>query len=171
MNNKIVASQTNTILDDLAVEIGLRATILLAAWWGGNNIVVPATRPERSVLASIIGEEPVRRLSAIYGGEQIFIPRLTWFAEIRRARQVHNLLKIGLAREEVARVMIMTTREVDDMSEIGRFAAQVVAHEHTSRNVPPDYELDEPKLRGARGGKKPRRQAAKRPAATGDGKG
>ncbi|WP_269497253.1 hypothetical protein [Castellaniella sp. S9] len=157
MNNKIVASQTNTILDDLAVDIGLRATILLAAWWGGNNIVVPAMRPERSVLASIIGEEPARRLSALYGGEQIFIPRLTWFAEIRKARQVHNLLKIGLARDEVARVMIMTVREVDDMSKIGQFAAQVVEHEHTARRTPPDYELDEPKLRGGRGGKKPRR--------------
>lgn len=153
MNNKIAASQTNTILDDLAVEIGLRATILLAAWWGGNNIVVPATRPERSVLATIIGEEPTRRLAATYGGEQLFIPRLTWFAEIRKARQVYNLLKIGLGRDEVARVMVMTVREVDDMAKIGEFAARVVAHDGSHI----DSSVDEPDLRGGRGGKKPRR--------------
>ncbi|WP_323017758.1 hypothetical protein [Castellaniella sp.] len=73
MNNKLAASQKNTVLDDIAAEIEMRATILLAAWWGGRNIVVPDTRPEHSVIAKVIGEEAARRLSAVWPGAQIFV--------------------------------------------------------------------------------------------------
>lgn len=157
MNNKIAASQRNTVLDDIAAEIGLRATILLAAWWGGSNIVVPDTRPERSVIAKVIGEDAACRLSAVWPGAQIFVPRLTWFEEIRKARQVHNLRARGLDWDDIAKVMVMTRREVEDMGEIGRFAAEAVAQEKTGRIAPPLFELERPQVRGGRGG-----QAAKK---------
>lgn len=159
MNNKIAASQRNTVLDDIAAEIGLRATILLAAWWGGRNIVVPDTRPEHSVIAKVIGEEATRRLSAVWPGAQIFIPRLNWFEEIRKARQVHNLRARGLEWSEIAQVMVMTRREVEDMGEIGRFAAEAIAQEKTGRRAPTLFELEPPKIRGGRGGQSSRRQA------------
>lgn len=159
MNNKIAASQRNTVLDDIAAEIGLRATILLAAWWGGRNIVVPDTRPEHSVIAKVIGEEATRRLSAVWPGAQIFVPRLNWFEEIRKARQVHNLRARGLEWGEIAQVMVMTRREVEDMGEIGRFAAEAIAQEKTGRHATPLFELESPNVRGGRGG-----QGGKRPA-------
>ncbi|CAM3794501.1 hypothetical protein [Castellaniella denitrificans] len=165
MNNKIAASQKNTVLDDIAAEIGLRATILLAAWWGGRNIVVPDTRPEHSVIAKVIGEEAARRLSAAWPGAQIFVPRLTWFEEIRKARQVHNLRARGLAWPEIAQVMVMTRREVEDMGEIGRFAAEAVAQEKTGRIAAPLFELERPQVRGGRGGQTPKR--TNRPAKPG----
>lgn len=152
MNNKLAASQKNTVLDDIAAEIGLRATILLAAWWGGRNIVIPDTRPEHSVIAKVIGEDATRRLSAAWPGAQIFVPRLNWFEEIRKARQVHNLRARGLDWGDIAQVMVMTRREVEDMGEIGRFAAEAVAQENTGRRTPPIFELEPPKLRGGRGG-------------------
>lgn len=163
MNNKIAASQRNTVLDDIAVEIGLRATILLAAWWGGRNIVVPDTRPEHSVIAKVIGEDAARRLSAAWPGAQIFVPRLTWFEEIRKARQVHNLRARGLDWADIAQVMVMTRREVEDMGEIGRFAAEAVAQEKTGRITPPVFELEQPKLRGGRGGQASRRARRSEP--------
>ncbi|NYT62378.1 hypothetical protein H0A66_08645 [Alcaligenaceae bacterium] len=158
MKNKLAASQKNTVLDDIAAEIGLRATILLAAWWGGRNIVVPDTRPEHSVIAKVIGEDATRRLSAVWPGAQIFVPRLNWFEEIRKARQVHNLRARGLDWGDIAQVMVMTRREVEDMGEIGRFAAEAVAQESTGRRMPPLFELEQPKVRGGRGG-----QASKKP--------
>lgn len=165
MNNKIAASQTNTVLDDIAAEIGLRATILLAAWWGGRNIVVPDTRPEHSVIAKVIGEEATRRLSAAWPGAQIFVPRLNWFEEIRKARQVHNLRARGLDWGDIAQVMVMTRREVEDMGEIGRFAAEAVAQESTGRRMPPLFDLEIPKVRGGRGGQASKKAAKTEPQA------
>lgn len=150
--NRFAASQRNTVLEDIAAEIGLRATVLLAAWWGGRNIVVPSIRPERSVIAQVIGEEAARRLSAAYSGEQIFIPRLNWFEEIRKARQVHNLRARGFESDEIAKLMVMTRREVEDMSEIGRFAAEAVAMESADRGGPSLLDIEPPKLRGSTGG-------------------
>lgn len=164
--NRFAASQRNTVLEDIAAEIGLRATVLLAAWWGGRNIVVPAARPERSAIAKIIGEEAARRLSAAYAGEQIFVPRLNWFEEIRKARQVHNLRARGFESDEIAKLMVLTRREVEDMAEIGRFAADAVAMEQTDRNGPPLFELAPPKLRGSQGGQTARRQRRQQPKVT-----
>lgn len=157
-NNKIAASQRNTVLEDLAAEIGLRATVLLAAWWGGKNIVVPDTRPERSVIAKVIGEDAARRLSAAYAGEQIFIPRLNWFEEIRKARQVYNLRARGFAFDEIAQIMVLTRREVEDMAEVGRFATDVVAQERAGRRGPQLLDLEPPQVRGGQGGQPTKRE-------------
>lgn len=151
-NNRIAASKRNTVLEDLAAEIGLRATVLLAAWWGGKNIVVPNTRPERSVIAKVIGEEAACRLSAAYPGEQIFIPRLNWFEEVRQARQVYNLRARGFAIDEIAQIMVLTRREVEDMADVGRFAAEAVAQENAGRSGPQLLDLEPPMVRGGQGG-------------------
>jgi len=159
-NSRIAASHRNTVLDDLAAEIGLRATVLLAAWWGGKNIVVPTTRPERSVIAKVIGEHAARRLSAAYAGEQIFIPRLNWFEEVRKARQVYNLRARGFGIDEIAQIMVLTRREVEDMADVGRFATEAVALERGGRRGPLLYDLEPPKIRGGQGGQPTKRQRA-----------
>jgi len=153
MSTRLSASQRNTILEDLAALIGLRATVLLAAWWGGCNIVVPAKRPDTSVIAKVIGEAPARRLSEAFGGEQLFIPRMNWFEEVRRARQVHNLRSRGIPDADIAQIMVMTRREVADMAEIGRFASEAEAMEKSDRRGSlPLFDLTPPRVRGARGG-------------------
>ncbi|KXA71076.1 hypothetical protein [Bordetella hinzii] len=166
-NNKLAASQRNTVLDDIVAVIGLRATVLLAAWWGGRNIVVPDSRPERSVIARVIGEEAARRLSAAYPAEQIFIPRLNWFEEVRKARQVYNLRARGFAFDEIAQLMVLTKREVEDMAEVGRFAAEAVAMERADRRGPQLFDLELPQVRGGRGGQPSKR--ASRAAKNGGG--
>jgi len=133
MSTRLSASQRNTVLEDLSAIIGLRATVLLAAWWGGRNIVIPATRPETSVITKVIGVEATRRLSDAYGAEQIFIPNLNWFEEVRRAKQVHALRARGIPDAEIAQIMVMTRREVADMAEVGRFAAEAIALEKADR--------------------------------------
>ncbi|WP_323017759.1 hypothetical protein [Castellaniella sp.] len=78
--------------------------------------------------------------------------RLNWFEEIRKARQVHNLRARGLGWNEIAQVMVMTRREVEEMGEIGRFATEAIAQEKTGRSVNPLFELERPQVRGGRGG-------------------
>jgi len=153
MSTRLAASQKNTVLDDLSAIIGLRATVLLAAWWGGRNIVIPAQRPETSVIAKVIGVEATRRLSESYGAEQIFIPSLNWFEEVRRAKQVHALRARGIPDAEIAQIMVMTRREVADMAEVGRFAAEATAMEKADRRGCLSLlELEPPQVRGGRGG-------------------
>jgi len=154
MSTRLSASQRNTVLEDLSVIIGLRATVLLAAWWGGRNIVIPAQRPETSVIAKVIGVEATRRLSESYGAEQIFIPSLNWFEEVRRAKQVHALRARGIPDAEIAQIMVMTRREVADMAEVGRFAAEATALEKADRRGHLSLlELEPPQVRGGRGGR------------------
>jgi len=163
MSTRLSASQRNTVLEDLSAIIGLRATVLLAAWWGGRNIVIPATRPETSVIAKVIGVEATRRLSESYGAEQIFIPNLNWFEEVRRAKQVHALRARGIPDSEIAQIMVMTRREVEDMAEVGRFAAQAVAQEKSDRRGCLSLlELEPPQVRGARGGPRGKRSKSQR---------
>jgi len=153
MSTRLSASQKNTVLDDLSALIGLRATVLLAAWWGGRNIVIPAARVDTSVIAKVIGIEATRRLSEAYGAEQIFIPSLNWFEEVRRAKQVHALRARGIPDAEIAQIMVMTRREVADMAEVGRFAAEAVALEKSDRRGCLSLlELEAPQVRGGRGG-------------------
>jgi len=157
MSNRLQSSQRNTILEDLAAVIGLRATVLLAAWWGGKNIVIPTTRPETSVIAKVIGESAVRRLSEHWGGEQLFIPRLSWFEEVRRARQVYALRMRGMHDGEIAQIMCLTRREVEDLADVGRFANDAEAMEKTDRKgTLPLLELAPAQIRGGRGGGKRR---------------
>lgn len=156
--HKLQASQRNTILDDIAVEIGLRATVLLAAWWGGRNIVVPAARPDRSVIAQVIGVEATRRLSAAWGGEQLFIPRLNWLEEVRKARQAYNLRAHGFGIKEIGHLMVLTTREVENLVSVGRFAAEAVAMEGTGRRGAGLFDLEPPELREGAGGSGGRRK-------------
>lgn len=150
---KPAAARSNTVLDDIAAEIGLRATILLAGWWGGCNIVVPASRPEKSRIAQVIGVEEAKRLTAVFGGEQLFIPRLTWLEEIRKARQVHNLRARGFSLKEISGLMVIPMREVENLAEGGRFAAEVIAGEMADRHGGDNlFELEPPHLKSTKGG-------------------
>lgn len=152
--SKIPASRSNTVLEDISAEIGLRATVLLAAWWGGKNIVVPTVRPERSVIAQIIGESATRRLSEVWGGEQLFIPRMTWLEEIRQARQVYNLRARGLTAHDISQIMLLTLREVEKLEKVGGFAVSAIANERGERKGNAAlYEAEFPELSDGAGGR------------------
>jgi len=75
-----------------------------------------------------------------------------WFEEVRRAKQVHALRARGIPDAEIAQIMVMTRREVADMAEVGRFAAQAVAQEKSDRRGCLSLlELEPPQVRGWRG--------------------
>ena len=133
MDERIPRSRKNTVLDDIAAIIGLRPTLILCAWWGGKNIVVPAVRPERSLLGRVIGETAVKRLFEAYPGEQIFVPRLTWVSEIGHARQIYNLRKTGFDDDEIARLMVISIRRVKRLGEMGQVVEDLMALEEVSR--------------------------------------
>lgn len=155
------AADYNTVLDDIAAVIGLRATMLLAGWWGGKNIVVPALRPEKSQIARVIGIQAAEKLSAAYGGEQIFIPRMNWMEEIRRARAVYALMQRGLSAREVSHIMALPQREVVNLYENGRYANDIYAHELAERqNGPQMIEPRDPEFVSTKGG--PKRKTSRR---------
>lgn len=104
----------NTILEDIAAEIGFTATFKLVIWFGGRrtNIYVPEQPRKGQVLVSIIGLPAATLLSRRWPGRHLNVPTLHAFEVEVRRQEVHRLLSQGATVQETATSVGLTPRRV-----------------------------------------------------------
>lgn len=102
-------------LDDLAPVVGYTAARILAAWYAGRSLYVPALAREDHPLALLIGLPALRALCREYSGLQISIPSELEDDRFRRDRRIALLLLAGQTCAEVAEEMGLTRRRVEQI--------------------------------------------------------
>jgi hypothetical protein len=112
----------NTILEDLGAEIGFTATTALVAWFGNNNLYVPASVSEKHPIAKAIGVRAAERLVAAWGSETLWIPDGAQEERQRRDRLIADLLVKETPVKEIAAITGIHRRRVQ----------QIAAHLHES---------------------------------------
>lgn len=108
----------NTVLDDIATEIGFSATLRLAAWYGnssGVNLYVPPTAEAGQALVNLIGMSAAQRLAAAFGGEHLAIPLLTAYEDELRRRRIARLLAARHSWRDISNLEGITERRVQQI--------------------------------------------------------
>lgn len=107
-----MAEKPHGILEDIGAEIGYTATCALVDWFGGRSLYIPEKADDSHDIARVVGVRAFARLVAAWGGETICLP-LDYQREIvRRDRMICALIHQGLGTREVARVAMITERQV-----------------------------------------------------------
>lgn len=114
---------TNTILEDIAAEIGLASTLTLIMWYGGSNLFVPSKVTPRHALAKLIGEAGMRALVNRWGNEWLYISTARAADRVGRSRILWERLSTGASSSEIAADLGLTRRRVEqikrDLEEAG----------------------------------------------------
>lgn len=108
-------ARTNTTLDDIAGEIGFTATVMLATWYGGKNLYVPAEPLDTSMVVRLIGMPAARRLASAWGGLMVAVPTMWQYEEAQRNRTIGALLIDGKGTKDIAGIMGMTERRIQQI--------------------------------------------------------
>jgi DNA-binding NarL/FixJ family response regulator len=102
----------NTVLDDICVEIGYTATNVLAAWFGGDYLKVPAAVTEEHPLTKAIGAAAMRRLVSAWGGKRLWVPTGHWHSVEARDKRIAGLIVNGMAPGQIAEETGLSIRRV-----------------------------------------------------------
>ena len=102
----------NTLLEDIAAEIGYTATSTLVGWFGGEQIRVPLEQNPEHLIAKLIGTAAFGRLVRAFGGENIFVPRDSMRLTLQQHRVIYNLLRNGTGIDSVSAQTGLTTRQI-----------------------------------------------------------
>ncbi len=102
----------NGFMEDLAQDIGYTAATALLDWFGGTSLWVPSEHSENHVIERVIGVSAFRQLIRVYGHKTLNLP-LDYRREIsRRNRMIGALILKGVKPAEIARIALMTERQV-----------------------------------------------------------
>ena len=105
----------NTMLDDIAAEIGFTATMTLVAWYGGMHLYVPEKISEQHAIARAVGLRHAERLAAAHGGGMLFVPGAVSFDRARRDRMVADGVRRGMGTKQLASLTGLTERRVQQI--------------------------------------------------------
>lgn len=105
-------------MQELALHVGLPATIAIVREYGGRELKVPMGLKVHqqcriySRLVEIMGADPAKRFMAVYGGERMTIPRCT--AALRDERDLRIIAEADAGRTvaQLAEDYGMTTRNI-----------------------------------------------------------
>lgn len=106
----------NGIMEDICREIGFEASVRLAAVHGGRTLYVPMQCAITHPLHALLGEKPYLAFVDLYGGETLTVPKLEAFDRWRRVRGVSDLLKRGIPRRDVAKILGLTERQIINLA-------------------------------------------------------
>jgi hypothetical protein len=106
----------NCNLEDVCGVLGYRATRILAGWYAGRYLRVPRSMPAPGhPLATLVGEQSLRRLVAEFGGSVMSIRSQADDLLIHRDRTVADAFARGDSVAEVARLCGVTHRRADQL--------------------------------------------------------
>jgi Mor family transcriptional regulator len=100
------------VLQEIERMIGLELTLKMVERWGGLNVYVPEKLPRNHRLARTIGLEAAQRLSDVYGGDTIIMPRAHQFKCVQRQIEVFQRHKAGEPVEKLAASFGVTWRAI-----------------------------------------------------------
>jgi hypothetical protein len=107
--------KSNTVLDDICVDIGFTATNSLANWFGGEYLQVPVEISEMHPIAKAIGARAAVRLAATWGGRRVWIPLAYWHGVDRRDRFIGEALVKGTSCDEISSQVGLSVRRVQQI--------------------------------------------------------
>ncbi len=129
----------NGIMEDICREIGFEASVRLAAVHGGRTLYVPEKIVSGHHLRALLGEKPFAAFVGLYGGETLTVPKLESFERWKRVRGVSELLKRGMPRRDIAKILGLTERQIINLiamaEEIGLLP--LILSEKVSREAEP----------------------------------
>lgn len=111
---------TNTILEDIAADIGFTATNSLIDWFGGGNLYIPAVATPDHPIAQVIGFSAMRRLVQMFEG-RVGNARNLWLnqgyerEQARRDRMIAALYACGKGTKEIMKIANMSERHVQQI--------------------------------------------------------
>jgi len=106
----------NTVLEDIAAEIGFGATVRLAAVYGGSTIRIPIKCSDGHPLVKILGHTCVVRLAAMFPSpETLDVPNLAEFERWRKVKAVASLASRDVPKADIATLTAMSPRHVGNM--------------------------------------------------------
>lgn len=110
-----MADKLHGILEDIGAEIGYTATCALVDWFGGRSIYVPESFDEGHAICRVVGPGAFKRLIAEWGSQTINLPIDYQRELLRRDRLICALISRGMGTREVAKVAIITERQVQNI--------------------------------------------------------
>ncbi|WP_281983003.1 hypothetical protein [Azonexus hydrophilus] len=107
---------TNTVLEDIAAEIGFGATVRLAAVYGGSTIRIPTKCSDGHPLVKLLGHTCVGRLAVMFPSpETLDVPNLAEFERWRKVKAVASLASRDVPKADIATLTAMSPRHVGNM--------------------------------------------------------
>ena len=99
-------------LQDLKELVGPGAALILAEEFGGGDVYVPTRIREDHPLVRLIGQDRVRSLSLVYGGDKLHVPKADAIERQFRTRRIVSLRRTGRTVASLAREFNLTCRRV-----------------------------------------------------------
>lgn len=127
----------NSTLDDIAGIIGFSATIRLAAHYGGRDIHVPLEVSDMHPIAKLIGKNRLAHMHAAWAGQRIAVPSLGVAEVEQRNARILNMLLHDMSVFNVARLIGVSDRRVQQMRrefEVDGLLVAKIESENLSRN-------------------------------------
>lgn len=113
MTSNTPASLLPALLQDMAEHIPMEAVIRLAERFGGTVLCIPKRLPKNSELPAVLGADVAAKLVAVYGGENLDIPRACRMIRFVRNQEIVRLRRQeGAPLKDLARAFSMTMRNV-----------------------------------------------------------
>ena len=149
----------NTLLEDIAIQIGFSATVKITAIYGGGFIRIPKKCSKSHPLVKLIGESAFKKLQELYpDGDAIHVPNLSEFERLRNIKTASKLAIRGVSSTEIAALIKSTPRNVYNWlklaEEIGLIQNTVTHENHQHEDIKNDS--GDP---GKQGGKRVRQPA------------
>nr|MBA4203221.1 hypothetical protein [Ralstonia sp.] len=102
-------------LEETCAVIGYENTRLVAAWFAGRVLWVPASyRPEHPLVV-LLGERAVRQLIEAYGGQRIGVPVSREDSRHRQDRAVAEMIAGGASVEAIAAFLELSVRRAEQI--------------------------------------------------------
>ena len=113
-----VGTMRETTLDEVCDEIGYSGTRVIAVWYRGKSLYVPATPVADHPLATLIGLRPLRRLVVRYGGWVVNVPSSSIDEALVRDQRIAEMLgRDGLSVGAIASLVDLSVRRVEQIRE------------------------------------------------------
>ena len=102
-------------LDDVCSVVGYTATRVLAAWFGGTNVMVPRQALDEHPLSLLLGASAYRALVREFAGHVISVPKADDEWRYYRDRVIAERFADGATPAQIAIEMNLTPRRVEQL--------------------------------------------------------
>ena len=108
-------SELPPVLREIERVAGFKAAMRLVNKVGGLSVTIPKTPDASHVLTQAVGLDIARKISALFGGERIAVPRAHHYRTVLRQAEVCRRYRAGEAVRLLAKEYSLTERAVEKM--------------------------------------------------------
>lgn len=100
------------VFRDVAEAIGLPAALALVERWGGVPVWVPKQVTSEHPLVELLGLEAAGKLSELYGGDYLRVPRCARAVRLARDAEIQRRYRNGQTAKKLALQYHLTERQI-----------------------------------------------------------